>query len=484
MDAEQQRFIETFRLFLDEVARSARPSRRTPLGELVAEHLGADPEQLPVVAEAVASHRYADVDVALEELAEGGRVVGVTGGQMRQHEPFPALLRHEHVAFGVGPVDYTELTVGPGQRRQAIGMGVRLFAHDGAPIAVLQREAAPQYGRESAAVEVVAGDPGIAASFLTALRERMLERSVLRGKVVSFEGSAFGHQGLGVVFHERPTVPADDVVLPEGTMEAVTAQALDITRLAPRLTAAGRHLKRGILLYGPPGTGKTLTVRHLIGRAEGVTTVLLTGAGIANIREAAELARTMQPALVVLEDVDLVAMDRGMAAGPQPLLFAVLDALDGLDGDADVAFVLTTNRVEVLEPALAERPGRVDLAVEIPLPARDERRRLFDRYARGTAFSADAVRAAADRAEGTTGSFAKELMRRATLTAAQEERDAVDADLEAALDELLDAEAALGRRLLGGTGGEPGQAGSADPGSSAPGAFVGRRQGYRSIMPG
>jgi hypothetical protein len=64
-------------------------------------------------------------------------------------------------------------------------------------------------------------------------------------------------------------------------------------------------------------------------------------------------------------------------AGPQPLLFAVLEALDGLSDDANVAFLLTSNRVDVLEPALAQRPGRVDLAVEVPLPDAEARRRLI-----------------------------------------------------------------------------------------------------------
>ena len=74
------------------------------------------------------------------------------------------------------------------------------------------------------------------------------------------------------------------------------------------------------------------------------------------------MARHLQPAIVVLEDCDLVAMDREIGPTGQPLLFDLLDALDGLDSDTDVAFVLTTNRVDVLEEALTQRPGRVDLA--------------------------------------------------------------------------------------------------------------------------
>jgi ATP-dependent 26S proteasome regulatory subunit len=203
-----------------------------------------------------------------------------------------------------------------------------------------------------------------------------------------------------------------------------------------------------VLLYGPPGTGKTLTVRHLVGAAEDATVVLLTGPGIGFIREATDLARAMQPALVVLEDIDLVAMERGRF-GPQPLLFAVLDALDGLDGDADVTFLMTTNRVDVLERALAQRPGRVDLAVEVPRPDAAARRALFALYARGLPLSAEAVGAAAERAEGVTASFAKELLRRVVLGAAVEARRVSDDDLVTALDGMLADGAELTRALLG-----------------------------------
>jgi hydroxymethylglutaryl-CoA lyase len=51
--------------------------------------------------------------------------------------------------------------------------------------------------------------------------------------------------------------------------------------------------------------------------------------------------------------------------------------------DARMLFVLTTNRPEVLEPALAARPGRVDQVIEIGLPGEAERRLLVERYAGG-----------------------------------------------------------------------------------------------------
>ena len=95
------------------------------------------------------------------------------------------------------------------------------------------------------------------------------------------------------------------------------------------------------------------------------------------------MARDLQPAVVVLEDVDLVAEDRGFGPGPSPVLFTLLDAMDGAAADADLLFLLTTNRADLLEPALAARPGRVDVAVEIDLPDADGRRRLLEVYTRG-----------------------------------------------------------------------------------------------------
>src|SRR5205814_4503363 len=96
--------------------------------------------------------------------------------------------------------------------------------------------------------------------------------------------------------------------------------------------------------------------------------ILLTGRSIRLIDEAAALARRLQPSMVVLEDVDLIAADRDYTPGGNPMLFALLDAMDGVGADADVTFLLTTNRADILESALADRPGRVDLAVELPRP--------------------------------------------------------------------------------------------------------------------
>jgi ATP-dependent 26S proteasome regulatory subunit len=158
--------------------------------------------------------------------------------------------------------------------------------------------------------------------------------------------------------------------------------------------------------------------------------------------------------MVVVEDVDLIAEDRGMHPGHHPLLFQLLNEMDGLAEEADVVFLLTTNRADVLEPALAARPGRVDQAVPLDLPDADARRRLFRLYRGDLLVDESRLDSVIARTEGVTASFLKELLRRSALVAASESgsgRLSVSADqLDTALDELLDTRNAMTRVLLGG----------------------------------
>lgn len=450
--------MASFQAFLNEVVADHR--ERTQSGEMRAlspvlrEHLGADPRGIAVVSEEVPAYRFVDLDVALTEIQERdeqAQLLGIGGGEQRNHHSLGELLEMagRFQRFPVGAVDYSSLATGPQSKREAVSFGLRLFSYAGSPVAVLQRAAAPRYGNSVARMEILSAAPGVAAALIAEVHELMVLRSVLRGQVLSLGGSDFEPGIEGITFHQRPALTPDDIVLPAGLLDRVHRHVAGVARHRERLRAAGQHLKRGLLLYGPPGTGKTHTVRYLLGALPDLTVVLLSGPSIQFVSHAARMARALQPALVVLEDCDLVAENRDFSAGAQPLLFEVLEALDGLSDDADVAFLLTTNRVDVLEPALAQRPGRIDLAVEVPLPDQGARRLLLARYARGIAFSPAVLDEVATRADGMTASFIKELVRRAVLIAAEANRDATDDDLTLAVNEMLDEAQNITRSLLG-----------------------------------
>ena len=209
--------------------------------------------------------------------------------------------------------------------------------------------------------------------------------------------------------------------------------------------------KRGLLLYGLPGTGKTLMVMYLNGLMKGRTVILTTGRGMGMVQNIAQMARQLAPSMVVIEDVDLIAEERGRPFMPTgPLLFELLNEMDGLRDDQDVIFVLTTNRPDILEPALAARPGRIDLAVELPLPDAAGRERLFSLYARGLTLDGVDIAHFVQQTEGVSPAYINELLRKAALLAAEQGAGTTvrDEHVTAAMEELSQG-GRLAERILG-----------------------------------
>lgn len=452
MPDELRSFLSAFQNLSEAAARFAmpHPDGETLLAKLTA-HLGVNPSSLPVVAEIMTPLRVIDADVALEHIVAafgGGALLGIGGGDQRWHISLSEMLQNSQWnPFPIGPIDYVAEATGPDSERNVVRFGLHLFVVDSVPVAILQRGMNPQYGAEPK-LEILSTDPAVTTRVLDDIRAAMTTHSVLRGKVVSFSASPFEPGSGGVTFLPRPVIAEDGIVLPDGLLRRVRRHVIGIGERATELRALGQHLKRGVLLYGPPGTGKTLTVRHLVGESD-ATVIMLAGRGLAAIGLAAATARALEPAIVVLEDCDLVAEERDPMTS-SPMLFEVLDALDGLAADADVTFLLTTNRVDVLEPALAQRPGRVDLAVEVPLPDEESRRALLNVYASNLSFSSDVLDEAAQLTAGTTASFARELVRRAVLSAAEAGRQVGDADLLEAVAEIMSDAEAITRSMLGG----------------------------------
>jgi ATP-dependent 26S proteasome regulatory subunit len=157
--------------------------------------------------------------------------------------------------------------------------------------------------------------------------------------------------------------------------------------------------------------------------------------------------------MVVIEDVDLIARAREEMHGPceESLLNKLLNEMDGLREDAEVLFVLTTNRPEHLEAALASRPGRIDQAIEFPLPDDRGRRQLVRLYSCGLPLTDEVVEQVVRNTDRGSAAFIKELMRRAAQFYMQ---DGADGSLRAehvgsAIEEMLFSGGSLNARLLG-----------------------------------
>ena len=442
------------------VVGAARADERPRLSRILADHLGAAVHD--VVEETWRAFDHVNAQAGLDAwLTASGRSFELVGVVSEHGQPveLAELLSDQYGAHPFGPRPGKAATInlpsGPdGQVRPCVRCGLYLVTEDARRTAVLARAPAPEFGRELASVQVVSTDPDAAPRAAAEIRAASLEHNVFRGQVLSFGQEMFGHGRTLLQFHRRPTLTADQLVLAPETLAEVQRQVVGVARHKERLLAAGQHLKRGLLLYGPPGTGKTHTVRYLTSSLVGTTVLQLTANALHLIAEACAVARALQPAMLVIEDVDLIAEDRGMHPGQHPLLFQLLNEMDGLAEDADVVFVLTTNRADLLEPALAARPGRVDQAVALTLPDGPARRALFELYRGALTVDTSGLEDVIALTDGVTASFLKELLRRAALLAAtrtaDDQRLAVSADdLSSALDELLDTRNAMTRTLLG-----------------------------------
>jgi len=108
----------------------------------------------------------------------------------------------------------------------------------------------------------------------------------------------------------------NEVILPEKTLQLLDRNIGDLVRQRERLRKLGLPIKKGLLFYGPPGTGKTHTIHYLAGQLPDHTTLLVTAEQVALLDHYFQLARFLQPAMIVIEDVDLIARARETMYGP------------------------------------------------------------------------------------------------------------------------------------------------------------------------
>jgi SpoVK/Ycf46/Vps4 family AAA+-type ATPase len=134
----------------------------------------------------------------------------------------------------------------------------------------------------------------------------------------------------------------------------------------------------------------------------------------------------------------------------ESLLNRLLNEMDGLREDALVLFVLTTNRPDQLEEALTSRPGRIDQAIEFPLPDEEGRRKLLQLYSGGLALPDALLSLLVQKTKGGSGAFIKELMRRSAQFLVETGAPSLDErHIESALDEMLFSGGSLNAKLLG-----------------------------------
>lgn len=438
--------------------------RRTRISLLLAEHF----EPLPVADLAITERRFpyrvrVDLQRAVDRLFDEATRIEQFCGVKKEYSyegvTFSDLLfPTSHGPALAVPPEYEEVDIGASEPARCLKNGLWLLASDDVKYAVFLTPVS-RHGHSIGVqfqIAVARGEAGdkIAQAFFKQLEEAVARSDSYRGKILSLElQDHYSGMSSGIAVHKLRTVERDQVILPAKTLTLLDRNIIQFARHREKLAKLGLPTKKGVLFYGPPGTGKTHTIHYLAGAMVGHTTLLISAEQVGLLGVYMTLARLLQPSIVVIEDADLIARDRTTMESvcEEVLLNKLLNEMDGLRPDTDVFFILTTNRPEALEAALASRPGRIDQAIEFPLPDDDGRAKLVRLYSKGMSVPDEIVAITVKRTERVSAAFIKELMRRAAQF--QLERDGTgflsEADIDAALDELLFTGGSLNRSLLG-----------------------------------
>jgi hypothetical protein len=404
-----------------------------------------------------------DVQAALDKLFGNDRAELFGFHTQFTHETLTVahLLSNPHYPVVIAPLQHEEIDLGEELSVRCLKQGLWLAKSKDEPFAVLLSPAV-QFGQSQGVHIEIAVPPGEAGARLSRqvlddIEDLVKQTRSYRGKVISLEAADrySGHTGV-IKVHKLRSVRREEVILPRKTLDLLDRNISDFIKQRDKLQQLGMPIKKGLLFYGPPGTGKTHTIHYLASQLPDHTTLLVTSEQVALLDHYFQLARFLQPAMVVIEDVDLIARAREQMYGTcdESLLNKLLNEMDGLREDAAVLFILTTNRPESLETALASRPGRVDQAIEFPLPDDHCRQQLIRLYACGLTLSDNITQDLVKKTRGASAAFIKELMRRAAQFYLQEGNSGpLDLQhVDAALEEMLFTGGSLNAKLLGATG--------------------------------
>lgn len=270
----------------------------------------------------------------------------------------------------------------------------------------------------------IGGESNEAVKALENLYEQTIEtNNFYQGKTLRFAAD-------GVTFVQTPSTLLEDAILPKKTLEEYD---LNITSFLTNPEMFEITKKRSILLFGPPGTGKTTSVQALFNilAKQGVSCIFISDESFRKFSVEdvfGFINKYLAPALVVFEDIDLIAQDRKM--GASKIIGPLLSALNGIESqEKPIVIIGTTNRAEILDEAVT-RPCRFDRKIKVDYPTDEALAIMFKKRA-GFDAPEKAIKQTDDNNGKLTGAHVEEIYNTAALTAKKQGREVRDCVAEA-----------------------------------------------------
>jgi transitional endoplasmic reticulum ATPase len=197
---------------------------------------------------------------------------------------------------------------------------------------------------------------------------------------------------------------------------------------------------RGVLLYGPPGCGKTYVVKALANEA-GVNFVAVKGPELLSkwvgeseqhVRDVFRRAKQVAPSIILFDEIDALAPRRGTSSGTrvmEQVVSQLLTEMSGIEDMEGVSVIATTNRPDILDPALL-RPGRFDRLIYVPAPDEKTRLEIFKIHTKNMPLKGVKLEKLANLTEGYSGADIEALSREAALFALRENQKAKEVTMK------------------------------------------------------
>jgi len=261
---------------------------------------------------------------------------------------------------------------------------------------------------------------------------------------------SFGKSRAKLLSNQQKRVTFKDVAGVEEAKEELQ-EIIEFLKEPQKFQKLGGRIPKGVLMMGPPGTGKTLLARAIAGEANvpffsisGSDFVeMFVGVGASRVRDLFEQGKKNAPCIIFIDEIDAVGRHRGAGLGGghderEQTLNQLLVEMDGFESNDGVILIASTNRPDVLDPALL-RPGRFDRRVVVSRPDVRGREGILKVHTRKIPLGEDVdISVIARGTPGFTGADLANLVNEAALNAARYNKKVVSmSDFELAKDKVL-----------------------------------------------